>query len=146
MLWCASIYSYNSAYEDIVCDSLSPATYNIAWYKPVTIYTTAPMHVSHVIIHFYIQQHLFIRLSQFKNIFHQVGSYFHLVKKKKETCWFKHNLQVTMSAYTLDVISPPKEYFISTNLLRSWKFYWIFFYAFKNSNTHPQLLHISQRY
>ena len=41
------------------------------------------MHVSHVIINFYIQQHLFIRLSQFKNIFHQVGSYFHLVKKKE---------------------------------------------------------------
>ena len=66
------VYWYDSAYEDIFF-SLSAAPENILQNETARIYTTTNTHASHVIVHFYIRQHLRTILSQFKNRFHKVG-------------------------------------------------------------------------
>ena len=81
-----STYSYNSTYNVIIVPACHLGQ-KIVYKTKVSQYTHLHTHASHIILHFYIQQHFHTILSWFKNIFHQVRSLYPLVKS--ETSQFK---------------------------------------------------------
>ena len=81
---------------------MSAAPGNFAQNKNITIYTTTHMHTSNVIIQLYMQKNVHTSLSQLKNILHQVGSLYPLVKS--ESSRFKHRLKISIAMYMWDVI------------------------------------------
>ena len=82
------------------CASLSSVPENIVQDKPVTIYTTTHTYASHIMIHFYIWQHFRTRLSQFKNRYHQVGSFFPCSNQKKVDSDINYRLLWTLTYCT----------------------------------------------
>ena len=72
--------------------------------KPVTLYTPAPTHTLHTIVHLYIQLYFHTRLIWFKNSFHRVGSFSLLIES--ETNQFKHNFTHSSTRPHLLYIDP----------------------------------------
>ena len=74
------LHTYKSNIQQYFCTILSSAPEKIVQDKNVTIYKTTTTHSSHIIVHFYIWQHLRTIFSRFENRFHQVGSFFLLIQ------------------------------------------------------------------